>query len=50
MRKLFETIEYLIKLIYVIKIFNRDKINKLLYIDFFFYIIVKKDNFNIYLL
>ena len=50
MRELFKAIEYLIKLIYAIKIFNRDKINKLLYIDFFFYVVIKKNSFNIYLL
>ena len=50
MRELFKAIEYLIKLIYAIKIFNRDKIDKLLYVDFFFYIVIKKKNFNVYLL
>ena len=49
MRELFKIIKYLIKLIYAIKIFNKNKINRLLYIDFFFYVAVKKNNFNIYL-
>ena len=49
-RELLKAIEYLIKLIDSIRILSRDKLSRLFYINFLFNVIIKKSDFNVYLL